>query len=117
MMDKSVAESCEEFSAMTIHIIQNRTTPEQIKEMLEELGTYIKLAVDVGRNLLAGGGGYNADCKEALIEDGSLQEEIWGADWHPVSEPWTSWHSSTSVPVRAIRGWRLQTRTCERRSK
>jgi hypothetical protein len=85
MMDESVAELYEESSAMKIHIIRDRSTPEQIREMLEELETYIKLAVDVGRNILAGGGEYHADCEEVLLEDGSLQEEIWGADWHPGS--------------------------------
>jgi len=71
---------------MKIHIIRDRPTPEHIREMLEELETYIKLAVDVERNILAGGGEYHADCEEALLEDGSRQEDIWGADWYPESK-------------------------------
>jgi len=70
---------------MKIHIMRNRPTPEQIREMLEELETYIKLAVDVERGILAGGGEYHADCEEVLLEDGSRQEDIWGADWYPES--------------------------------
>jgi hypothetical protein len=54
--------------------------------MLEELETYIKLAVDVERDILAGGGEYQADCEEVLLEDGSRQEDIWGADWYPESK-------------------------------
>jgi hypothetical protein len=54
--------------------------------MLEELVTYIKLAVDVERDILAGGGEYHADCEEALLGDGSRQEDIWGVDWYPESE-------------------------------
>ena len=65
--------------------MRNRPTPEQIREMLEELETYIKLAVDVERGILAGGGEYHADCEELLLEDGSLQEDIWGVDWYPES--------------------------------
>lgn len=53
--------------------------------MLEELETYIKLAVDVERSTLAGGGEYHADCEEALLEDGSRHQDIWGADWYPES--------------------------------
>jgi hypothetical protein len=68
---------------MKIHIVRNHATPEQIHEMLEELQTYIKLAVDVERGILAGGGEYHADCEEALLEDGSRQEHIWGIDWYP----------------------------------
>jgi hypothetical protein len=51
--------------------------------MLEELVTYIKLAVDVEREIMAGGGEYHADCEEVLLEDGSRQNDIWGADWYP----------------------------------
>jgi len=68
---------------MTIHIIRTRVTQDQIREMLEELETYIKLAVDVERKILAGGGEYHADCEEVPLEDGSRQEDIWGADWYP----------------------------------
>jgi hypothetical protein len=68
---------------MKIHIIRERATRKEIQEMLEELETYIKLAVDVERNILAGGGEYHADCEEVLLEDGSRQEDIWGADWYP----------------------------------
>jgi len=68
---------------MTIHIVRQRATEKEINEMLEDLKTYIKLAVDVDRNILAGGGEYHADCEEVLLEDGSRQEDIWGADWYP----------------------------------
>ena len=54
--------------------------------MLESLETYIKLAVDVQRGLLAGGGVMHADCESALLDDGSRQEDIWGADWTPASQ-------------------------------
>jgi len=68
---------------MTIHIVRQRATEKEINEMLEELETYIKLAVDVEKGILAGGGEYHADCEEVLLEDGSRQEDIWGADWYP----------------------------------
>ena len=32
---------------------------------------------------MAGGGEYHADCEEVLLEDGSLRQNIWGADWYP----------------------------------
>jgi hypothetical protein len=70
---------------MKIHIIRQRATEKESFEMLDELETYIKLAVDVERNILAGGGEYHADCEEVLLEDGSRQEDIWGADWYPDS--------------------------------
>jgi hypothetical protein len=51
--------------------------------MLKALGTYIKLAVDVRQGILAGGGMMHADCEAILLDNGSLQEDIWGADWNP----------------------------------
>ncbi len=64
-----------------IHIIRDKATSAQIKEMLEMLQSYIKLAVDIDREILAGGGAMHADCEAVLLEDGSQQEFIWGADW------------------------------------
>jgi Protein of unknown function (DUF5674) len=70
---------------MKIHIIRRRASEKEIPEMLEELETYVKMAVDVERGILAGGGEYHADCEEVLLEDGSRQEDIWGVDWYPES--------------------------------
>lgn len=69
-----------------IHLIREKATPEQTHQMLDALGTYVKLAVDVRRGILAGGGILHADCEAELLADGSRQEDIWGADWFPKSQ-------------------------------
>lgn len=69
-----------------IYIIRDKATPTQIKEMLEMLQEYIKLAVDIDNKILAGGGAMHADCEAVLLEDGSQQEFIWGADWDPSAQ-------------------------------
>lgn len=69
-----------------IYIIRERATKQQLQEMMEMLETYVKLAVDVEREILAGGGAMHADCEAVLLEDGSQQEFIWGADWNPESQ-------------------------------
>jgi hypothetical protein len=69
-----------------IHLLRSRATPNQLNEMLEALGVYIKLAVDVQRGLLAGGGVLHADCEAVLLDDDSRQEDIWGADWIPSTQ-------------------------------
>ena len=66
-----------------IHVLHAPATGEQVKEMLLALTYYIKVAVDVQREVLAGGGLMHADCEAALLEDGSVQEDVWGADWIP----------------------------------
>ena len=68
-----------------ISIIRDKAAPTQIKEMLEMLQEYIKLAVDIDREILAGGA-MHADCEAVLLEDGSQQEFIWGADWNPSAQ-------------------------------
>ena len=68
-----------------IRIIRAKATGEQIQEMLEALETYIKLAVDIRKRVVAGGGELHADCEAALLEDGSQQADLWGADWIPAS--------------------------------
>jgi len=45
-----------------IHIIRHRASPTQMQDMLRALGSYVKLAVDVRRRILAGGGALHADC-------------------------------------------------------
>jgi Protein of unknown function (DUF5674) len=54
--------------------------------MLEELKPIIKLAVDIHRKILAGGGQMHADCEALLLEDGSRQKDIWGANWIPKTQ-------------------------------
>ena len=66
-----------------ILIIYKTATKEQITQMAQHFGSkFIKLAVDVNREILAGGGELHSDCEQALLEDGSQQVDVWGADWH-----------------------------------
>ena len=69
-----------------ICIIRDRATSQQMRQMLEVWGTYIKLAVDVERGIVAGGGELHADCEQILLRDGSKQANIWGADWYPLKQ-------------------------------
>ncbi len=72
-----------------IHIIRDRATSEQMREMLKMLETYVKLAVDIERGMLAGGGAMHADCEAVLLDNDSQQEFIWGADWNPSAQQTT----------------------------
>lgn len=61
--------------------IREKVTPEQLREMLEEYrdSGYIKTAVDVERGILV-------DCEKVLLEDGSEQQNVWGAGWYPETQ-------------------------------
>jgi hypothetical protein len=69
-----------------IHLLRSRASRQQLEQMLETLGVYLKLAVDIHRGTAAGGGALHADCEAVLLEDGSRQEDIWGADWIPSTQ-------------------------------
>jgi hypothetical protein len=66
-----------------IHLLYHKALPEQIVEMLEVYSGMIKIAVDIRRNILAGGGEMHADCEKVLLDNGSEQDDIWGANWYP----------------------------------
>lgn len=55
-------------------------------EMLGALETYVKLAVDVEKGVLTGGGTLHSDCEAVLLESGSEQINVWGADWFPFTQ-------------------------------
>ncbi len=82
-----------------IYIVRSHATAQQITEMLDALGGYIKLAVDVERGILAGGGAMHADCESALLDDGSVQEDVWGADWNPSTQE-VSYESLINIQPR-----------------
>ena len=54
--------------------------------MLVELGFYIKLAVDIDRRVIVGGGEMHFDCEQVLLAEGSRQENIWGAGFMPTAQ-------------------------------
>jgi hypothetical protein len=66
-----------------IHFLIEKASTEQIQEMLEEYPSMIKIAVDIRLHVLAGGGEMHADCEQVLLENGSMQDDIWGANWYP----------------------------------
>ena len=69
-----------------IHLLREKATTAQLAEMLETLDVYVKLAVDIEQGIAAGGGALHADCEALLLEAGSQQTDVWGADWIPASQ-------------------------------
>jgi hypothetical protein len=54
--------------------------------MLQEYEGMVKIVVDIRRRILAGGGEMHADCEPVLLEDGSEQDDLWGANWYPAEQ-------------------------------
>ena len=66
-----------------IYILRDKPTSKQVNEMLKEYETMIKIVVDIRRRILAGGGEMHSDCESILLDDGSEQDDLWGANWYP----------------------------------
>lgn len=66
-----------------IHLLKEKAFPSQIQDMLQEYENMIKIVVDIRRQYLSGGGEMHSDCETVLLEDGSEQDDLWGANWYP----------------------------------
>lgn len=66
-----------------ILLLHQKAVPQQIQDMLEQYEEMIKIVVDIRRRLLSGGGEMHADCESILLDDGSEQDDLWGANWFP----------------------------------
>ena len=66
-----------------IHLLKEKTTSVKVQDMLQEYEDMIKIVVDIRRRFLSGGGEMHADCESVLLEDGSEQDDLWGANWYP----------------------------------
>ena len=66
-----------------IYLLKEKATPSQVREMLEQDENMIKIVIDIRRRYLSGGGEMHADCESVLLDDGSEQDDLWGANWYP----------------------------------
>ncbi len=68
-----------------IHVIREKVTPEQLREMLKVYSDdrYVKQAVDLEQEIITGGGVMHYECEQLLLEEAeSKQRNVWGAGWY-----------------------------------
>lgn len=63
---------------MSIVILSKKATPQDLKKASEDYKTYIKITVDIEKEIVAVGGQYHADAEKLLLVQDSLQKNIWG---------------------------------------
>ena len=65
-------------------LITDRIASSQLAELVDRFFTdMVKYVVDVERGIAAVGGELHADAEQLLLEDGSRQEDLWGANYYP----------------------------------
>ena len=63
-------------------IISNPVAGEELKELAQEIdGFYIKVVVDLEKEILAAGAKMHVDEELMLIENGSVKENLWGGGY------------------------------------
>ena len=67
-----------------MRIVREQLKAEEMKALAEEtFGDMIKVVVDLKREILVAGGALHSDGEELLLEDGSEQVDLWGANYFP----------------------------------
>ncbi|MDA0838036.1 MAG: DUF5674 family protein [Planctomycetota bacterium] len=67
-----------------ILILDRKARRDELVAMLESyFESMIKYVVDVRREVVAIGGELHCDAEQMLMESGSSQSDLWGANYHP----------------------------------
>ena len=59
-------------------LIGKRATKKELFALGEHFKGYIKIVVDLEKEVLAGGADRHSDEEKALLEEGSKQKDLWG---------------------------------------
>jgi len=63
---------------MNILILNSKATDDEIKQISEHFDGYVKVVVDVEREILCAGADRHVDEEQMLLENGSKQSNLWG---------------------------------------
>ncbi|MCF7827040.1 MAG: DUF5674 family protein [Candidatus Marinimicrobia bacterium] len=67
-----------------IILLSKKISPSLLSDLTAEIfNSFVKIVVDVDRKMLAVGGEMHADAEQLLLENGSKQSNLWGANFYP----------------------------------
>jgi hypothetical protein len=76
---------------MEIKIVRDSVTKSDLNEMAkQQFGDMVKAVVDVEQGIMAIGGELHSDEEAALLDQGSLQKNLWGINLYP-ERPAAEW--------------------------
>ena len=92
---------------MPIEVVSTFIFKSKLREVaVQQFGDFVKAVVDVGRGIMAVGGDMHADEEACLIDNGSLQHDLWGINLYPdlPEDQWVEFDSMINVrPAQANR--------------
>jgi hypothetical protein len=84
-----------------IRIMKRKTPISEVKRYLgAPFEKMVKFVVDIEREIIAMGGEMHADAEAILLEDGSRQENIWGANLYPLQDRETRIEFTSLINIR-----------------
>ncbi len=61
-----------------IILVEERISDEELKKVAEDFEGYIKVVVDIEKEILTAGGKRHFDGEQMLMKNGSIQLDLWG---------------------------------------
>jgi len=82
-----------------------RIDPAELRRLVDEVfEDMVKYVVDVERGIAAVGGEMHADGEQALLEYGSRQADLWGANYYPGRGPAECIEYTSLINIRPAAG-------------
>jgi hypothetical protein len=71
-----------------IRIVRKKITNRALRKFLDNpFSEMVKCVVDIEQNIVALGGELHVDAEQLLLEEGSCQADLWGANIYPDAPP------------------------------
>jgi hypothetical protein len=88
-----------------ILISSTKVEPAQLQHLVEAyFQDMVKIVVDVQRRVVGVGGELHADAEQLLLQDGSQQADLWGANYYPGQGPETCVEYTALINIRPSQG-------------
>lgn len=88
-----------------IVILARRIEREELSRLIDlYFKDMLKIVADLGRSLVAAGGELHADAESLLLQDGSLQADLWGANYYPGRGPDGCIEFTALINIRPAQG-------------
>jgi len=92
-------------SAPDIIIVEHRIEPAELARLVHlYFDDMVKYVVDVERRLAAVGGELHADAEQILLQAGSRQSDLWGANYYPGLGPEGCIEYTSLINIRPAQG-------------
>lgn len=70
-------------SPAEVVVLAERIEAAVLRRLVERFEDMVKFVVDVERSVIAIGGEMHSDAEQVLLESGSRQADLWGANYYP----------------------------------